>query len=299
MRVRDLQKIDESYALVLGTCGYESRSTFICQLDVHAPTRLAMLVGQPDPAVRENRDAFQRSGWETTGLREALTMLRNVDSGSRVCVDISSMPRRQMAMVVEAAWQERERIRSVDFLYCPARYEGSHAAAMRDEVLSAAPISEFFSGALRAPSLPVGLVAGLGLEPHRVPGLVELLEPAQTWAFMNVNHDSRFDVARDSLYSGVLERISAVTLEYRLDSIAETFRRLESLVFSVKGRFRLVLAPSGPKMFALACLLAGAERAVDRPAVWRVGSAGPRLPVDVEATGDVVAARLSWSRVAE
>ncbi|MEV7135735.1 hypothetical protein AB0N24_22980 [Arthrobacter sp. NPDC093128] len=183
----------------------------------------------------------------------------------------------------------------VQFVYCPAQFDSSSEAAARVGTLSAGPVSDYFVGELRAPSVPVGLIVGLGLEPHRALGLVELVEPSRTWAFVSESIDHRFSEAASALHSNLLASPDAPTLlHYDVRSLAQTFGALESLNFAVGLKYRLLIAPSGPKIFSLACMLVGAPRVNGRPAIWRVGNANPATPSDVTEAGDVVAANVRF-----
>ncbi|MGN7967058.1 hypothetical protein ACTJKK_13365 [Microbacterium sp. 22179] len=149
-------------------------------------------------------------------------------------------------------------------------------------------------GDLRPSSVPVGLVAGLGLEPHRIMGLTELLEPDQVWAFIASSDDSRFQHDARSVNQLTLEDPHTSAVTYEIRSIAETYLALDSLVFAASPQRRLVLAPSGPKMFSLVCMLVAASQPDLRPAVWRVGPASASSATPLEAAGDVVAAEVNF-----
>lgn len=301
MRVMDSQfDRDEAYALIVSTCGFERRSSYVCRIGPEAREKVAIeFPGSGGASFESNKVEYRRAGWEFDGIRGATARIRRAagdrsDEAVRIAVDISSMPRAAIAAIVETLFELGSALHAT-FLYVPGAFESSAEAAGRPESLAAAPVSPFFAGALRPPSIPIGLVLGLGLEPHRALGVIELLEPARTWAFTGRGGDRRFEVALAEIngaLSGVVE--PSRILEYDVRSVAETYGAVESLVFSAGLDYRLILAPSGPKVFTLACLLVGAARDVHRPAVWRVGSARPAIAVDVHEAGDVVAASVMF-----
>lgn len=221
-------------------------------------------------------------------------------SSPRILVDISSMSRRTLARVVQALW-ENSGIGDVHFVYAPARFESSAVAANLIPSLSAGPLSEYFSGGLRSPSIPVGLVLGLGLEPHRALGLVELMEPSRVWAFVAVSEDARFTDGVQRIHEGLLTPDSSVMpLYYDIRSLANLYNSLESLIFSAAVDYRMLIAPSGPKIFSLAAMLVGLPRDSRRPALWRVGSTSTQEhESDVVEAGDLVAARVDLSNSAK
>lgn len=295
MRVRDVAfDRTQHFDLVIATCGYERRSSYIARLGVVADRQLAITYASTlGRTFESNQSVFAGTGWEL--IEEArlcttlATWLSEADAPS-ICVDVSSMARLTIANLVEL-FSGHPRLGEVTFVYCPPRYETSAMAASVVRPLSAGPIAPFYAGALRSPSIPIGLVIGLGLEPHRASGLIELLEPSRLWSFLALSDDERFAADVLSLHSALLEGTSSVPVSYDVHSLSDVYSSLDSLVFSAGLRFRLLIAPSGPKIFSLAALLIGAGRMDIRPAIWRVGNAGPpHTPMDISEAGDVVAA---------
>lgn len=289
---------DESHSILIASCGYERRSSYICRLRIHGPQMFALDYGGSGSSYDANRAHYQAAGWKVIAEDRWHEVLSALDlackNGVRVLVDISSMPRRVLASIVECIVLSGARL-DVTFVYAPGRFEQSFEAAQRSEVLAAEPISRFFSGELRPTSVPIGLVIGLGLEAHRALGVMELLEPASTWIFTTYTADRRYRQAAEEVHRKLLSTFDQDGLfEYDLRSISETYSTLDSLSFGAGLRYRLILAPSGPKVFTLACLLVGSRREPARPAVWRVGNADQSQAADVEEVGDVVAALVSF-----
>lgn len=290
------------FDLIVASCGYERRSSYLCRLGVDARAKVALEYGGPsDLTTSSNRGIYSAAGWELVGTKEltyhATQLIANCLS-PRICIDISSMPRAVLAALVEWLWDLPMEDAQVQFVYCPAQFASSSQAAARVGTLSAGPVSDFFIGELRAPSVPVGLIVGLGLEPHRALGLVELVEPLRTWAFVSESIDHRFSEAASALHADLLASPDAPTLlHYDVRSLAQTYGALESLNFAVGLNYRLLIAPSGPKIFSLACMLVGAPRVNGRPAIWRVGNAIPSAPSDVAEAGDVVAADVHFGEL--
>jgi hypothetical protein len=286
---------------VIATCGYETRSSYLCRMGLPNATRgYAVLHTNPITEVAlRNRDLYQGQGWIISDLVSALDACSLQAEGNpdyAMCIDVSSMPRQALAQIVE--WLTRDKVLhvKVTFAYCPADFDASAQVARRVEPMSAAPISKFFAGELRAPSTPIGLIIGLGLEPHRAIGLIEFLEPAQTWAFVSTSLDSRFDTATAVLHQELLAPPEGPSVfKYDVRSVAQTYAALDSLVFSAGLKYRLLMAPSGPKLFTLACLLVALPRVSARPAVWRIGGEGNGGSMDVVEAGDVIAVDVSMS----
>jgi hypothetical protein len=292
----------QRYDLIVATCGYEKRSSYLCRLGVTATHRIAIVhEGTTGLVYEENVRIYQSAEWSLVDIKAALTRLTELaNSGSvkTMAVDVSSMPRAAIAYLIELLNGLDPAIRlDVSFLYCPADFSNSSAAANLDGPMSANPVSSYYSGVLRPPSIPIGLIVGLGLEPYRAAGIVELLEPARTWYFIPSQGDERFVEESARVHQPVLTLADTSDIfEYNIHSLSSTFSALDSLCFSTGLRFRLIMAPSGPKLFSLACLLVAAKRDPARPAVWRVGSSSRMESVSVEAAGDVTASCVVFGR---
>jgi hypothetical protein len=291
---------DDPHGIVIASCGYERRSSYIGRLGLNKRRGIAATypaTGADREA--ENRELYESLGWDVLPSSEALDEAIASSSQAGVCltVDISSMPRRFLADVVERITASKgPRPRRVRFLYCPGDFEQTSRAAGRDVNLSATPVSPYFEGGHRPTSVPVGLVVGLGLEPHRALGIMELLEPVRTWVFKSDAADERYRDATDAVNRQVLADFEARgVFDYDLHSLESTYFALESLTHAACSDYRLVFAPSGPKIFSLACLLVGAKRSIDRPAVWRVGGSETDAGADVDEMGKVVCADIDMT----
>lgn len=296
MKVNDVTfSRSEQFDLLVTVCGYEQRSRYVARVSADAVTHIAIDYESPGiGAYDDNLKSTQLS--KAVLLREDAVLdviSRSASAGSRIRVDISSMRRSTIAAVVHSL-QSSCCTGDVQFVYAPAAFEESVRAAVDHLSLSAGPVSTIYRGDLRPSSVPVGLVAGLGLEPHRIMGLTELLEPDEVWAFVASSDDSRFQRAVRRVNQLTLEDAHTTSMTYDIRSIAETYLAVDSLVFAAAPRRRLVLAPSGPKMFALVCLLVATNQPEHRPAVWRVGPTSALVGAALEAAGDVVAAEVNF-----
>lgn len=288
----------EHFDLEVSVCGYERRSIYVAGASLVEPTQRLVIdyESHGEGAYDDNREWLtRRAAIVEPEARVVERLVNAARSQARVRIDISSMRRSTIAAIIQSLLAcEAEQL--VQFVYAPAAYEASSLAVMDHVALSAGPISPRFSGGLRPSSIPLGLVAGLGLEPHRALGLTELLEPSQVWAFVAMSDDSRFADAVREVNEPTIDDGQTIVIPYNIRSIAETYAALESLSFAASQSYRLVLAPSGPKMFTLACLLVAAPESPLSPAVWRVGGGPQASAVQVEAAGDVVAADVTFSR---
>lgn len=292
MRVADVEFVrTEAFDLEVFVCGYESRCSYTAKISQGGDSRRIVLDydSSDSGSYNENRRWFESAGCHLMSENLVLEEVAGASAqGLRIRIDVSSMRRLTLAKLIEALGREGLAIK-VQFVYAPAAYESSSKAAIPIESLSAGPLTPFFSGTVRTTRFPVGLVAGLGLEEHRIVGITELLEPAHLWAFIAHSDDPRFHEAVAVVNGPVISDAQTTQVRYDMRSVADTYAAVESLVFAASQSYRVVLAPSGPKIFSLACLLVAYPRSNLRPAVWRVGSQDAGPAIDVAAKGDVVA----------
>lgn len=291
----------QRYDLAIVGVGYEARSRFIfSEVGLKAERWLALAFdSHQELSFRDNWRVFEGAGLspEVTEsrlchkvvLREIESVGEEPSSKLNVVVDISVLDRTRIASIL-LGLLDTHRSMDVDFLYTPARFsplEGSEPpVVVRD------PIHERFSGWAENPDLPVALIVGLGHEHEKAVGAVEFLEPAATWAFLPRGQDEAYneyvEVANRALFFVHPPR-SCIPYEI-LDPFG-CFESLESLVFGLKVRFRPVIVPFGPKMFALLSLIVGLLHAPD-VSVWRVSSGHLQVPVDRVSDGSVTGLRL-------
>lgn len=291
--VNDISFLTETiYDHAFVSCGFERRATYLVRSGICAVAQHAISYPGPDSHhLPANRALLLESDWSLVDLAGASAILGSVGETERIAIDVSSMPRAMLASVVHVL-VTRLRPIEVDFFYAPAEFPESAAAASAQVTLSASPVSPSFQGSLRAPSIPISLMIGLGLEQHRAIGMIELLEPSEVWEFIATGGDPRFgDSIREMNRMSSGERDGSRILNYNLYSIAETFSILESLVFMKSPDYRIILAPSGPKVFALASLLVSSASTPFRPAVWRVGVSLPQVRADVQEAGSIIGGR--------
>ncbi len=288
-RVRD-------YDLAISCCGFESRASYAMRQGLRARSSFALdLGGSRGCAFEANRALFLREGWELVEAGSVENILSKAGDLKRIGVDISSMPRVVLAKIILALARGQSGAPAVDFFYASGEFSASVAAARTSVTLTAGPLLPDLEGSLRATSIPIGLVVGLGAEPYRAAGLLELLEPARVWHFFAQGGDPRFADLLEGEWRSSGGPRGVRGISYPIFSLQETFARLSSLVFSQSRGLRMIIAPSGPKLFSLAALLVALDTEPPyRPAVWRVGSATPMPCVDVAEAGPISVARVRF-----
>jgi hypothetical protein len=134
----------------------------------------------------------------------------------------------------------------------------------------------------------------MGYEPERAAGAIDVLEPVRAIPFFPIGVDERFERDVEAANAQVLELPNVDSPHaYRIVEPFQCFATLESLISElVRAGHRPVVLPFGPKIFALASMLAAAVRSPVTP-VWRVSGGVLDEPTDRQPEDIVVTLRVA------
>lgn len=199
----------------------------------------------------------------------------------RVAVDISSMTRQRIADTMLALYVDSGVPVDIDWLYAPA----AHGVAVDSKVQIRInePIRGFEGWG--DPADAVTCVVGAGFEGDLALGVIDELEPADTWIFKPLGYPTGNGALFDSVSDDHVQ-------EYRPEQPYRTLLRLDSLVGELVLHKRVVILPLGPKIFALLALIIGLSNRRE-VVVWRLSADSGRIPFDQGAAGPIVGLRAS------
>jgi len=293
LHVRKWSETSETYDVVLGAVGFESRGPHAFEkLKPEGGKKIApafpdrQLMSFPD-----NLEAFSKLGFETPVLsdqdftkywNELLTPF-GLDP-IKILVDISCLNRYRMASIVEACFLEG-RSCSVDFVYSVAKPGKSENHGPIDRI---GPVLSSFAGWSVQPQLPAAAIFGVGYEQEKAIGCLENLEPQICWAFRTQDDGGgNYDIvtrANELLWQSVPpQRV----VEYSLRNVLDTFITLEAVAYGAMLSYRPVLIPFGPKIFFVSCLLVAVLHHPMIP-VWRAVLVEAEPMQDRVATGEIL-----------
>jgi hypothetical protein len=282
---------------MLCSLGYETRSIAAAtHRSAVSPLFAIGFPGTRDEVYERNRNLLSEDGAQLDELDDdafATWVAGWLEKGwKRIAIDISSMNRSRIAATVQALqWTNNEQL-VVDFLYVPQRYESGPPKTLAASALE--PVTPEFAGWYTDTGSPLVVLFGLGFEPLRAAGAIDMLEPERAIPFFPVGSESQFidDVERNNHNVFDLPMVEA----YRRYQIAEPFAcfaELDSLVsLYAEQETRLLLLPLGPKIFALICILVASTRDPLIP-VWRVSRGAREDPIDVQPSDMLVTLRVS------
>ncbi|MGA7745344.1 MAG: hypothetical protein WBP56_04450 [Polyangia bacterium] len=282
--------------LFIGASGFEERATHLLGRvgPNFAAQKVAFAFDDRKTEQRERNDKifadFGCALLETKGddAGQIVDYLRAVVAAHRgdvlsIAVDYSCMTRAWCGAVVHGlrAITEMPRIGCL-FCYSPASFEEPVLARPNASV---GPLAGFCG--LDTPDRPTALVIGLGYERERALGLREFVDPAATFAFLT-------DPAIDGRYRDAVLRNNATLLSslpkahvfrYPMRDLQRTADLLVSLCDGLREKYRVILAPLGPKPFSLLCMLLATRVDLD---VWRVTQGTKAQPQNRAASGDIL-----------
>lgn len=294
---------NSEYDLVIACCGYESRSRGMVEsLPIVAKRRVALgYLEHHELAFSENSRIFSEAGFEFFGVGDndfACVMDKVLaefpeDSVPAILVDISCFTRVRLAYIVEAL--ARRRAYDLDVYYSLAEFSNPSAIEPANEYLC--PVSSYFSGWTGDADRAVGLICGLGYEQLKALGIIEYIDPFETWLFFPDSSITQYDAAVVGANKLVLGEVFASNIiHYPVIDGVTLLRHLLSLVGAAREEYRCIVMPLGPKVFAFASLLvASVFRDVS---VWRASSGRFAQPRDRRASTDHTSFRVSWRQKA-
>ena len=285
----------------LCSAGYEERATNIAE---HLKEKLPAIpfkycIGFQEKKVlsrNKNDFYFKNAGFEiiigegdSTGPIEAIfNNILNLDKDKgeiNVLVDYSCMTRIWYADILTFFNEIKiDKKICIFFSYSYSKFTAAPLDVSNN--IHVGPIKGFNS--LSIPFKPTALIIGLGYEKNRAFGLTEYLD-AETYVFYSDNGKGKeFAKEVEIVNSELLSRIEPKNLfRYPINDLRFTEFLLTSLCNDLKDKFRIILAPCGPKPFTLICLIVSLKFKTDFIDVWRISPGINAEPIDKTPDGEM------------
>jgi hypothetical protein len=289
----NLDQID----LIIAASGYEQRATHIPEtLRLPKKCRRFALGFNDRPALsrssndrtmkRLGYDLIPADGSSTYELWEMLTeAVASNKERLNIIVDYSSMTRIWYATIINffRNLELYKGVVTIHFTYSLSTYSEPKKPGPN---VFMGPIPGYCQ--LDLPNRETALVIGLGYERDRALGLAEYVDPAVTYAiYADPALDPAFPVKVRRNNRLLLYRIGEKrTLVHPMADLETTDALLCSLCMGLKERYRVILAPLGPKPFSLLCLLLGSRYPYFD--VWRVSAGEQDAPSQRIAIGETL-----------
>jgi hypothetical protein len=291
------QSASYTSALIVA-CGYEGRARASAEHFTRGDTtKLAFgFTSQQELEYEANRNWFLQNDFDVLeveeagfrlALEESLKQLSYPEDRAHFEIDISCFNRLRLAHIVDVLRSLPLEEVSATFRYSIASFTAPSEDAI--PTVTVQPVIPQFAGWTTRPDRPPAAVVGLGYEPNKAIGIVDLLEINNaTWAYYPLGPVDQYhdEVLRSNESLLNIIRLDGRCLPYDLQQPAQLFHEMNSLVDMLKRHFNPVLIPFGPKLFALVSLLVATVH--DDVGVWRVSSGALERPVNRLPSGHFI-----------
>ena len=294
-----IQNLKVDYIIV--ACGYESRSTYIAS-QVSASTAGKIAIRFPNE--NKNEHFFANAGFSfiEKNVFSAIDLKNQImatmkgkksdNSPINILIDYSSMTRTIYGEILHTFFSVREDVPvNLWFGYSVAKFHSYNKMTFNR---NAEPIMGYASCDNDLPfAKGTALVIGLGCEENRCRGLIEFIDPAKKIFFLTDEAgDRRFYKEVLKTNKQVLSSVSEQSIStYHIYNFDELYFKLYTTCVALREEYRIILAPIGPKPFALASMLVSLNlRGCD---VWRVSGGTFDTPLDAKANGKVVLVKVA------
>jgi hypothetical protein len=287
--------LNQDFDLIIASCGYESRCTFLSQRinsgKVKKKIALAF-IEQNDCLNRPINDKiFTQLGFEfiTVSKNSNLEInqilkeqCENINGKEmNILVDYSSMPKLWYESIINFFSEEEFSFRNLKvwFSYTPSEYSQSKQS-----------INKYFDSdfPVKLSDKPKALIIGLGYEKGRAEELSLKLNAQVTYSFYSDPAiDPRFVLELLDNNRDLLKKLDPGKLiTYPIFDLNYINTSLTQLCVDLRLTYQIVLAPIGPKPFTLMCFLLNARYPDIK--IWRFSSESSKSIYDNKPHGELL-----------
>lgn len=271
--------------LFIASSGFESRSTSLAKkLQLIDPKKV--VIGFKEKKMESKRklndiefeslgfipnefEASEGSSDDIINILDKIIIHNEYQSKLNILVDYSCMTKVWYATIINYFRNKTIFALEVNliFSYTPAKYSKPQDPLPNQYI---GPIPGIFR--ISSTNKPTALIMGLGYEKYRAKGLSEYIDPEIAYAFYpDPSFDKKYVMDIKHNNDDLLDSLGESNIfKFPINDLKATESALTSLYFSLRDKYKIILAPLGPKPFALLSLLLSSKYAdVD---VWRVSS---------------------------
>lgn len=286
--------------------GYEPRCTHLFnkvqEKGVLPKTFVFSFSNKKNETHRKNDQAYSENnctvldidGDSDTKVKELLKTIlfeNELNENLNIYVDISSMTRIWYASILSYLNLLEKKINiTVTFFYSISKFMHPQNSQLHN--IHVLPVQDFSN--LSIPDKPTALVIGLGYEKNRAFGLRESLDAEELYLFCTDQNSSK------DYYAEVLtqnrEMLSKTNVNniiyYPLKDLKYTESLLTDICKRVTEKFRIIIAPCGPKLFTLLSFIIATY--IEDIDVWRISAGDEAEPTEKIASGEIIAFKLIY-----
>ncbi len=295
----------ERFDILITSTGYESRANQIAK-KVNAKYQFCLGFDneRKDPIRLENDHFFDTALYEIIIIsneevlrklvKEILECLETVitqKSIASIYIDYSCMSKNWYSYILLSLYHFRNRSSlKIFFGYSHAKYEKYIESDTFNRIVE--PLFGFCD--LSIPSKPTALVIGLGNEKNRVLGFAEYFDAVPYLFSSDESYNEEYSKEIDEVNKYIIQETPDNNfIKYPIHDLIYSHFLIENLSASLANDYRVVIAPCGPKPFALLSMIVALNNELPIE-VWRI-SPGYKIPkVDRKSTGLISTLELSF-----
>lgn len=292
-----------SFDLIIASSGYESRAIFLhkefslkseCKIVFAFDNYydLEQRVANDSYFRQAGYETYQASGNDDNSVYNYLKSFIFKNNNVNILVDYSSMTRVWYSCILKffADFNSADVFNvNLFFSYTKAEYIPPPKDIVPNKYV--VPIDNHFK--ISTLQKPTALIIGLGNENIRAFGLKEMFD-AETFVFYTDGTlKNRYSLDVETCNSELLEIIPDDNVfKYQLQNMSYLHIVLNFLCKKLEERFKIVIAPCGPKPFTLIALFN--SQLLNETSVWRISAGEKALPVNRDANGDILITKIQY-----
>ncbi len=293
------------FDIFIVAAGYEKRCTFLLEGHRIAADRkfaIAFREKYNELHRKHNNQILQENGFSFVELsgNDSLTLdaylkenVFNTDKNHlKILVDYSCMSKLWYSTIISFFIRDEIRFKSIMtyFSYTPASFSMPRKVKLPKNAESIHLGMKKFD-----PSKPTALVIGLGYETGRAEFVRKKIKPDVTYLmYADPAPDNQYVENIFKTNQDIINEVEVRNLiNYPLNDLSRINELLTNLCLDLRLKYNVVLAPLGPKVHALTCILLSTRYPdVD---VWRIGTGRSESPYDRTAGSDPLVLEVLFS----
>jgi len=227
-------------------------------------------------------------------IRDLVDEIESKDLSQVIYVDYSCMTRNWYSYLLYGFFSIKNRHQlKVYFGYSHAQFVQNGKNSTLNRIVS--PLFGYCD--FGVPSKPTALIIGLGNETNRVHGLKEYFDAVPYLFYSDKSYNEQYSQEIEHLNQDILEKTNANHIyTFPIYDMLYTNFLLENLCHTLSAEFRVIIAPCGPKPFALLSMINSLKSRSDIE-VWRISPGHKIDKVDRKPTGLISVVELKFSEI--
>jgi hypothetical protein len=298
--------LEKEFDLIITASGFEIRSTFqASKIKLQNARKISLgFPSEMDDSIRKSNDDFFRknefeiiisdsqesnSGFFMNLIDQFLSQTNKEEVA--VYIDYSCMTRNWYAQLIfYFEKQSFKKCIALYFSYSFAEYEKAGDEHMPNKIVE--PIFGFCSMSL--PVKPTALVLCLGNELNRAYGLKEYFDAATYLFYSDPQFSKEFSNEVICVNEDIIKNTPPENIfEYPITNVAMTDYILNNLCKVLSEKYRVVIAPCGPKPFILLSLICSLNQK-GKIDVWRISAGDNQIKYKRKPNGEVLTMELTF-----